>query len=250
MSWPVFVGAISAIFVFLNLIFGSLFALLPNAVTHLEPYSLVDGFFFSVETLSTVGYGTMAPASVLGHAVAAVESLLGLFFSATMTGMTFARFARPTESLTFGRFAVIGRHQGQPALMVRIASTRDRPLSHVTAQVTLLEQPSLAEGRHLPRLTELGLLRSCNPMLGLAWTLVHVIDDQSPVLRAFEGPSNLVVIVTVSCVDTLLANQSYASHNYMRGDVLLDHAFSDVLAERDGVIEYDAARMHDVSPLP
>ena len=124
MRWPVFIGLAALLFVAINLMFGLLYAALPGSVAGAEPGSIADGFFFSVDTLGTVGYGVMAPGNRIGHAIAALEILTGLFFSATMTGLVFARFARPRQSLEFSNVAVIGRYAGQRALMVRVASDR------------------------------------------------------------------------------------------------------------------------------
>ena len=134
MSWPWFIALTAAIFFALNLLFGTVYALLPGSIANAVPGSVLDGFFFSVDTLGTVGYGVMAPATRVGHAIASVEILTGLFFSATMTGLIFARFARPRESLIFSDVAVIGRYLGKRALMIRVASKRSRPLADATAQ--------------------------------------------------------------------------------------------------------------------
>src|SRR5581483_975763 len=127
MRWPSFIAAVTMVFVLLNVAFALIYAALPGSLLNAAPGSIVDGFFFSVETLGTVGYGNMAPATHLGHSIAAAEILVGLFFSATITGLIFARFARPRDSLIFSRVAVVGRYDGKPALMVRLTSTRARP---------------------------------------------------------------------------------------------------------------------------
>jgi inward rectifier potassium channel len=208
MSWPAFVALVSLVFGFINLAFGVAYASLPGAIANMAPGSLVQGFFFSVETLGTVGYGNLAPASVLGHSIAAAEILVGLFFSATMTGLIFARFARPRNSLVFSRIAVIGRLDGQPALMVRLASTRVRPLADASAQMAWLERNDLPDGRLMRRLVDLPLLRSHNAMLGLSWTLIHVLEEESAFLKALQGGQQFNLMVSVSGTDTLLASQS------------------------------------------
>ncbi|WP_188444985.1 ion channel [Sphingomonas psychrolutea] len=252
MSWPWFVALVSASFIAINLIFGILYALLPGAIGTMERGSVIDGFFFSVDTLGTVGYGVMAPVTRLGHAIAAVEILIGLFFSATITGLIFARFARPRDSLIFSDVAVIGRYLGHRALMVRVASKRSRPLAEVTAQLSWLETIHQGDGRTFRRLTELPLVRSQNPMLGLAWTLVHILDDDSPVLAALDTPADrFMLTLSVGGIDTLLASQSLGGKRYGRDDVRVDHEFVDVISDENGVTHLDLRRLHDtVASVP
>ena len=185
LSWIAFVAAVSLIFIIINIIFGAAYACLPGAIGGMTSGSIVNGFFFSAETLATVGYGNMFPASVAGHIVATIEILLGLFFSATVTGLVFARFARPSNGFSFSTRAVIGEVEGKRTLMVRLASIRANPLADVTAQISWLERIDLADGRVLRRLTELPLIRPHNPMLGLVWTLGHHIELDSAMLTAF-----------------------------------------------------------------
>ncbi|MGY2733496.1 ion channel [Sphingomonas sp. UYP23] len=245
MSWPWFIALVSASFVAINLVFGTIYALLPGAIGTMQPGSVIDGFFFSVDTLGTVGYGVMAPVTRLGHAIAAVEILIGLFFSATITGLIFARFARPRESLIFSDVAVIGRYLGRRALMIRVASKRSRPLADVTAQMSWLETVHLGDGRTFRRLSELPLVRSRNPMLGLAWTLVHILDDDSPVLAALaDANDRFLLTLSISGIDTLLASQSLGGQRYVRETVLIDHEFVDVISDENGTTHLDLRGFH------
>lgn len=249
MSWPAFAALATALFLAINLTFGMIYATLPGTIANAQDGSLADGFFFSVDTLGTVGYGAMAPATHLGHAIASVEILIGLFFSATMTGLIFARFARPRTSLAFSRVAVVGRFEGRPALMVRAASMRSRPLADVVAQMSWLETITMDGGRSFRALTELPLIRSRNPMLGLAWTLVHLLDEDSPVLASHGGADRFLLNVTVSGTDTLLASQSLGGMRFGRDDVLIDHEFVDILREEDGAMHLDLSLLHETVPI-
>lgn len=249
MSWPAFIGLVSVVFVLLNLAFGIVYALLPGAIANMTPGSVLEGFFFSVETLGTVGYGNLAPASWIGHSIDAMETLVGLFFSATMTGLIFARFARPRNSLLFSKVAVLGTLDGKPALMVRLASTRVRPLANATAQMAWLERTPLDDGRVMRRLVDLPLVRSHNAMLGLSWTLIHVPEDGDPFLELLRSDRPFNLMVSVSGTDTLLASQSIGGINYSRDDVLLDHEYVDVISEVDGIIHLDLGNFHRAIPF-
>jgi inward rectifier potassium channel len=249
MNWPTFVGLTSLIFLVINLAFGLLYAALPGAIGNMARGSISDGFFFSVETLGTVGYGNMAPVTRLGHSIAALEILVGLFFSATMTGLIFARFARPRTSLMFSNVAVIGRFDGQKALMVRVASMRARPLAGANAQMSWLERRDMPGGQILRRLVNLPLVRSNNPALGLSWTIAHVLEEDSDFLAALLGSAPFMLSVTVSGLDTLLASQSIGGHSYRREDILIDHDYVDVISDSDGIVQLDLGRFHEAVPL-
>jgi inward rectifier potassium channel len=249
MRWPSFVGLVTATFIVLNIAFGLIYAALPGSLLNAEPGSIADGFFFSVETLGTVGYGTMAPATRLGHSIAATEILVGLFFSATITGLIFARFARPRDSLIFSEIAVIGRYDGKRALMVRLTSSRARPLADATAQMAWLERVVDPHGRVLRRLIDLPLVRSHNALMGLSWTLTHILEKDSPMLAALRDADRFTLTVTISGIDTLLASQSISGRTYLRHEILIDHDFVDVLDEVDGVLQLDMSKFHLARPL-
>jgi inward rectifier potassium channel len=249
MSWPGFVGLVSLLFFLVNIGFGLIYAAMPGAVANAQPYSVIDGFFFSVDTLGTVGYGVMAPATHVAHAIASVEILVGLFFSATMTGLIFARFARPRESLAFSRVAVVGKYEGGRALMVRVASMRSRPLADAQAQMSFLERHDLPDGRIFRNLVTLPLVRSTNPLLGLSWTLVHPLEENSPVLAALTGDDRFLLTVTIGGVDTLLAGPSQGGARYDREHVRIDHDFVDVISEEEGVIRLDMTLLHETVPI-
>lgn len=248
MSWPVFVGLVSLVFVGINLLFGLLYAALPGALLNARPGSIADGFFFSVETLGTVGYGNMAPATHLGHMIAASEILLGLFFSATMTGLIFARFARPRTSFEFARIAVVGRRENQRLLMVRLASTRLRPIADCSAQLSWVRKVTLTDGRAYRYLVELPLLQPHNPQLIFNWTLVHEIDENSEMFQALMGEGEFRLTAAVSGIDTLLASQAIGGAAYQRKDILIDHEFDDMIDDSKETFEFDLTKLHGAHP--
>ncbi len=248
MGWPAFVGWVSLVFVLLNLAFGAVYAALPGAIGGMARGSLVDGFFFSVETLGTVGYGNMAPATHGGHAVAALEILLGIFYSATITGLIFSRFSRPRNSFVFSDKAVIGEFDGGPALMIRLASTRARPVADVNAQVAWLQRHELPDGGVFRQLVELPLTRSNNPQMALAWMLIHRLEEGSPMLAAWRDAGEFRLVASVSGLDTLLAAQAIGGRSYRRDDVVSDHEYVDVVDEDDGAFRLDLRKISDVRP--
>lgn len=247
-SWPRFVVLTMVLFVSINVVFGLVYAAVPGAIANMPPGSFANGFFFSIETLATVGYGNLSPSTTLGHAIASAEIMIGLFYTATITGLIFARFARPRKSLIFSKVAVICDYEGQRALMVRLAPMHARPLATVTAQISLLQRTVYDDGREIARLVDLPLLRPSMAMVNLSWTLIHLLDDDSPVLATLASDQPFWLIVTVGGLDTLLARQSFGGHGYQREDVIVGHHYADVISNKDGVIHLDMGRMDHTEP--
>lgn len=246
MGWFPFLGVVSLSFLVLNIVFGLGYASMPGALANARSGSIVDGFFFSVETLGTVGYGTMAPATHGAHLLATAEILTGLFFSATMTGLIFARFARPRTSFVFSDVAVIAHVDGRRKLMIRLASTRLRPIADVHAQLSWLRKSRLADGRIDRHLVELPLVRSHNPQLAFSWTLVHEIDDASPMLEAMSHDDEFRLTVTVIGVDTLLANQALGAQTYLRASIVTDHVYEDMVETHGSGFVFDLGKIENV----
>ena len=140
----------------------------------------IDYLYFSIETLSTAGYGDMHPQTHYGHFVAAVELFTGIFSMSLMTGLIFARFSRPNARLLFADYPVISSHDGKPTLMVRFANERHNVIGNATARLWLLRNEVSLEGRSFRRFYELPLVRNEHPAFALSWTLYHVLDAQSP----------------------------------------------------------------------
>ena len=138
MRWPTFLAVVLSIFLAANLLFATLFWVEPGSVTNARPGAFGDAFFFSVETLATVGYGVMTPATLYGHVVATAEIFVGMFLTALVTGAFFARFARPQARMVFSETAVVTPYENRQALMVRVASRRLQGISEVSARIVYL----------------------------------------------------------------------------------------------------------------
>lgn len=249
MRWRAFNGVVCLAFLVVNLLFGTIYALLPGAIDNMPPHSLFYGFFLSVETIATVGYGNMAPKTYLGHGVDVVEILTGLFMTATLTGLIFQRFARPRDGLMFSDSVVVVDTGEQRLAMIRIAGTRVRPLVDVTVRIGLLETVTTPTGREYRRSLELPLVNDRNSMMLLAWTVVHVLDDVSPLAKALDAGGPVRLTVTVRGLDALLSNQIFASKIYGREDIRIDHEFVDIFAYHDdGSIHVDLSRLHESRP--
>ena len=180
LSWPQFAGLVLGIYVFINLCFAMLYLLGGRCIAGLVPGSFSDGFFFSVETLATVGYGHAYPDTLYGHCVATLEIMVGLFGLAVMTGLIFVRFSRPTARIKFSEVAVVAPFNGFPTLMIRLANLRHHAMVEAEFRLLLGRSELTREGEDVRRFYPLRLQFDHLINFPAALTLRHVIDETSP----------------------------------------------------------------------
>src|ERR1700726_4694824 len=157
LSWPGFAGLIFGIYLLINLVFAALYMLNAHAVAEMRPGSFFDAFFFSVETLATVGYGHMYPETLYGHLITMLEIMVGMFGLAAITGLIFVRFSRPTARMHFSKVAVIAPLDGVPHFMIRVANLRHQAMVEPEFRVILLRNVITAEGGEVRRFRSLKL---------------------------------------------------------------------------------------------
>src|SRR3954466_3711586 len=179
-SWPAFIAGAAQIFLAFNAAFALLYWIGGQPISNVPGGDYIDYFYFSIETLSTAGYGDMHPQTHYGHFVATIELFTGIFSMSLMTGLIFARFSRPQARLLFAQHPVISNHEGRPTLMIRLANERQNLIGNATAKLWMFKNIVTREGMPFRRFTELPLLRNEMPALALSWTLHHVIDEASP----------------------------------------------------------------------
>ena len=163
-SWPVFFGSAAALFVALNAVFGFLYSLGHEPIANAAQNGALAYFYFSIETLATVGYGDMHPQTNYGHLIATIEIFTGMSFLAVMTGLIFARFSRPRARFEFANKAVITSHEGQRTLMIRIANMRHNAISRANARLWIIRVERTKDGEQFRRFHELKLDRSDHPI--------------------------------------------------------------------------------------
>jgi inward rectifier potassium channel len=248
-SWPSFIAGAAAIFLTFNAIFACLYWVGDQPISNVPAGDYIDYFYFSIETLSTAGYGDMHPQTHYGHFVAAVELFTGIFSMSLMTGLIFARFSRPTARLLFANSPVISTHEGKPTLMIRLANERQNIIGNATARLWLFKNTVTAEGQPFRRFLELPLLRSESPALALSWTLHHVLDETSPLHGMSPDDleaSDVSLMVVVSGYDVVAAQTVHARKPYEHGDIRFGHRYVDVLSvSDDGRVRIDYGRFHD-----
>jgi inward rectifier potassium channel len=252
-SWPQLFLTFAGFFFSFNVAFATLYSLAPGCIANLNPPGLWGNFFFSVETLATVGYGDMHPVTLYGHSVAAVEIFVGMMSIALMTGAMFARFSRPQARFLFARHAVVRPIDGRTTLMLRAANARQNIIMEASAQLRMLRDEVTPEGFRIRRVHDLVLVRSQHPIFLLGWNLMHVIDESSPLYgqdRASLAKDGAIFLLTLSGTDETTGQVLMARHEYGTDDLRWNHRFRDLLEPSDdGILHFDYADFHTVDPL-
>jgi inward rectifier potassium channel len=250
--WWQLLSMLAAIYVGVNVLFALAYLGLGDVIEHARPGSFADAFFFSVQTMATVGYGNFWPRTMAANLLATAEMIAGGMGLALMTGLVFAKFARPTARVLFSDVAVVRSWQGAPSLQFRMANARSSQIVEAHVSVLLLRTERSAEGEELRRMHDLRLVRANSALFALTWTAIHPIDEHSP-LRG-EDPASLErssasVIVSFSGWDENLAATVHARHTYGAEAIRFGRRFVDVISDLPGgerVVDY--ARFHDTAP--
>ena len=248
-SWPAFIGGAALVFIAFNAVFAVLYWAGDQPIANVAGGQYIDYLYFSIETLSTAGYGDMHPQTHYGHLIATIELFTGIFSMSLMTGLIFARFSRPSPRLLFADSPVISDHEGQPTLMIRLANERHNIISNATARLWLFKNIVSKEGQQFRRFYELPLIRNESPALSLSWTLFHVIDENSPLygLTADDLETiNVSLVVVVSGYDVVAAQTVHARKTYEHPDIRFGHRYAEILGTTDdGRLRIDYGRFHE-----
>ncbi len=250
MSWTRFLFTVLAYYVAMNAAFGLAYALLgPGALESSDPSlgsGFARGFFFSVETFSTVGYGNISPRGLAANALVLVEILTGLMSITLATGMLFARIARPTARIVFSKTAVIAPYRGITALEFRIANVRSNQILELGAKVILSRIENGARRFHT-----LDLERSSVAFFPLSWTVVHPIDERSPLRGETEeslraGDAELLILLTG--IDETFAQSVHARSSYKHDEIVWNAKFVSILSlsEAGRSIAIDVGQIHEI----
>src|SRR6266851_4682562 len=172
-SWPGFIAGAALVFVAFNAVFAVFYWIGDQPISNVPGAAYIDYLYFSIETLSTAGYGDMHPQTHYGHFVSATELFTGIFSMSLMTGLIFARFSRPNARLLFAENPVISDHEGKPTLMIRFVNERHNIIGNAAAKLWLIRNEVSLEGGASRRFYELLLVRNEHPALALSWTLYH-----------------------------------------------------------------------------
>ncbi|MES2039132.1 MAG: ion channel [Pseudomonadota bacterium] len=250
-SWPVFFAGVGLVFLVLNMCFASLFMLGDNPIGNLHPNGFLGAFFFSVETLATVGYGDMHPQTVYGHSIATLEIFIGMASVALITGVMFARFSRPRSSIIFANHPVSHVMDGKQVLLIRLANARMNIISEATAKLRLMRDENTANMGSFRKITDMKLEREQHPIFILGWTVIHVIDENSPLFGLDAEALHACrasLILSIEGVDDTTNQPQRARHYYPCSQIHWNHRYVDVFEnslDADNVQHIHYSRFHD-----
>ncbi len=250
-SWTAALSAIVFTWLGINALFAAAY-LASGGVYSMCPHSFWDAFCFSVQTMGTIGYGSMYPTSVFANVLMIAESVTSLVVTALATGLIFAKFSRSTARVAFAKHAVIGPMDGLPTLMLRVGNERGNAILEATVRVVLIRTEKLKEGSTFYRMLDLKLSRERSPAMSRSWTVMHPITPDSPLYGA--TPESLArdeveLIVTVVGTDDTSLQAVHARIRYTDDQILWGARHADILSETsNGQMVLDVRKFHHVEP--
>ena len=257
-TWTRFLAIIVTGYLAVNALFAALYyACGPDALAgHGVPANtgrLAQSFFFSVETLATIGYGHVSPRSLPAHLVMTVESLVGLLGFAVAAGFVFAKVSRPTADIVFCHQAFVAPYRGMTALMFRIVNARRNQLVELEAKVLLTRRKGDAAGAR--EFHQLELERTRVTFFPLSWTIVHPITSDSPLFGVSDAElreADAEFLILLSGIDETFSQTVHARSSYVAAEVVHGARFRDMFQHeaRDGVLKVDVSRVHAMDRVP
>jgi len=251
LSWTATIAVIVGTFLVANAAFACAYSVV-GGVAHLAPGSFSDAFFFSVQTMGTIGYGAMYPESFGANVLVVAEAIIGFTSLALATGLIFAKFSRPTARVIFTREAVICPVNGVPALMFRLGNERGNQIVDTQIRVVMVRTERTSEGVKFYRSVDLKLARDRALSLSRSWSVMHSIDAESPLYHL--TPETLlqqeveIEVMAVGLDDTSM-QVVHASHIYFANQILWGARHADVMSEADdGTLVLDLRKFHDTEP--
>jgi inward rectifier potassium channel len=252
-TWGRVIGALSVLFLVSNALFAVAY-LLTDGIAGARPNSFWDAFFFSVQTMGTIGYGTMSPKNFAGNVLVTLEAMVGLLGLAIATGLVFAKFSKPKARVLFSRVAVIGERDGIPTLMFRVANERSSHVVEANIRAAVLRQETTAEGERFRRIHYLDLVRSQSPVFVLSWTVLHQIKPGSPFYGATPqsvAQQEAEIVVTLTGIDETLSQNIHTRYSYGPEDIRWNARLADIFETApDGRQRLDFSKFHDIVEAP
>ncbi len=250
MSWPTFLLIAGFFYILLNFGFGFLYYFGPAEILNARQDSLWDTFVFSFQTSSTLGYGHLRPNSDTTHAIVVLDTLMGIFYVAIITGLAFAKFAKPNSKILFSKNIIWTKFDGVPALMFRIANGRDTNVLNANVEVAALLPYTSTEGHTLKRFYHLDLLTSNSPTFSLTWTLIHKMDKDSPLYeKSFKELQELgsLYFVSFTGIDVILSQTIHAHNRFTTDKLVKAKKFTDILdGDTNSNFTIDFTKFHSI----
>ena len=252
-SWPRFFGLIATIYIAVNSLFAVAYMVGDHPLANAHEGSFIDMFFFSIQTMSTIGYGSLSPQTLYANILVSVEALVGLLSTAMATGLLFAKFARPSSRVLFSRVAIMSTRDGKASLLFRMANERANQIVEAQLRLVLARTERTQEGEQIRRFYDLALVRSVNAIFALSWTAVHNITPDSALYGQTEESlreSDSEVIVSLIGFDETFSQTIHARYGYIADDLEWNVRFMDVISvDKDGRRTIDYTKFHTTVPM-
>lgn len=254
LSWSQFSAFVFGMYLCINLLFSFCYYLRPHCIAGVDSASWADCFFFSVETLATVGYGHMYPETLFGHVVATMEIMVGMFGMAIITGLIFIRFSRPVARIVFSNNLVLASFDGRPALMFRVANLREQAMAEAEFRIMLMRDEPTKEGEAFRRFYPLTLQFDRLISFPAIITIRHIIDERSPLhgltLADMERDDSRFS-ASIVCIDTVIPAPVQSHYAYTWKDIRVNHRFVEVYnVINANALTVDYGRIHSTEPIP
>jgi inward rectifier potassium channel len=253
MTWPRFIMAIVCLYISINLAFAALYWSAPGSIGPMPESNFPQAFFFSVQTLSTVGFGHMHPTNLFGNVVTTIETVVGIFFTAVITGLIFVRFSRPAARIIFSDGLVVAPYNGTPALQLRVANLQHQPLVEAEFRLMMIRKEDILEEKDVRKFYTLKLEYERLIMFPSVLTIRHIIDETSPLhglgVEQYKA-SAIRFLTSIVCIDTLIQSPVQSQADYLWSDVRFGHRFVEIFTELEsGVLEVDYNRLHEIETV-
>ncbi len=251
MRWAGVLATIAAMFLVTNGIFGLLFTW-SGGIAGAREGSFRDAFFFSVQTIGTVGYGAMYPTTNTANLLVLAEAIVGVILTALATGIVFARFSQTTSRLVFTSRVCVAPMDGVPTLMLRIGNDRASTIFEAMIRVIVTRTVKTREGMVFYRMVDLPLVRDRSLALSRSWTVMHVIDEKSPIYGTTPASCNaeeLEITCSVVGTDDTSLQPVHARRRYEAKDIAWGARPADVLSDLpNGMIQLDVRKFDEIVP--
>jgi inward rectifier potassium channel len=231
-SWLNFLFIAIIAYLLINSFFASLYYFFNAGILNTNPTSYWDAYVFSFQASSTLGFGHYLPQSNLAHTIVIFDTISGIFYAAIITGLAFAKFARPMAKVQFTNNAILTEFDGIPTLMFRMVNSRETNIIDVNLNVSALIPYTSTEGIKMRRFYKLPLVSDHNPTFALSWTVMHQINEASPLfgmnLEEIQEKS-IFLFISLTGIDDVLSQSVHASHQYRSKSIVKANKFVDIL---------------------
>jgi inward rectifier potassium channel len=257
MSWPGFALLVLILYLFVNAAFAFAYFMMPpeaiqGSAAATEGGRLANDFFFSGHTLTTVGYGNLYPTGFKANLVATLEALAGLLSFSVITGMLVARVSRPSARINYSQNALIAPYQNGTALMFRIANERSNNLMELEVKVMMMSVVGINGGAPERKFDYLTLERDNVILFPLTWTIVHPIEEGSPLFgRTADDLAKLQTefIIFVKGFDETFSQVVHTRYSYRHDELVWGAKFLPAFTVQESgdlLLEIDKVGHHKV----